>query len=157
MPSTKKVLGVRCSNTDFAFAVLSGTKQHPQIEDKRCITFPKGRGRPQQLNWLFLEVQDLFRRHNISAVMVKGAEPLVRKSQSLTERIEAEAIVFLVTANANFDIKVARTIRKTIAKSLLGKGEPKLLDSQLDTSHFPDFNKENDKIQEAVLAAWSSL
>jgi hypothetical protein len=71
-------------------------------------------------------------------------------------RIENEAMIFL--AAESFGIKqIVRKTKPTIAKDLGLKGKGKYLSTHLDTIIFPTFDKETIKLQEAILAAWSSM
>jgi hypothetical protein len=69
--------------------------------------------------------------------------------------VENEAMVFLAASNRGLE-NVSRKIKSTIAKNLGLKGKAKYL-AQLDTSVFPTYAEESTKMQEAILAAWSSM
>lgn len=157
MSTTSLYLGVRCSNISFAFALLSGTKEAPRLEHKRLVPFPKNFTRSHSLKWLYQEVDDILKKHQIGSITIKGTEPSAQKGGTFIERTENEAIIYLIAANHNLSNDIARKVKATIAKDLLAKGKPSLLETQLDTSHFPGFQQEDEKIRDAILAAWSSM
>jgi hypothetical protein len=74
MSNVKKHLGLRCSNNTFAFAVLSGTKEQPHLEQKNLVRFSKKYSRPQSLKWFYQEIQDLLKRHAVSSITIKGTQ-----------------------------------------------------------------------------------
>ena len=150
------ILGVRCSNTDYSFALLKGKKGTPQVVNTKTASFPKGYTRPDILRWLYQEIDDYFSKHKgISHLVVKGAEPMAQKGGSYSDRVECEAILFL--AAANHGLTAGRKVKPTIAKDLGLTGRAKALDEDLDTSVISNFNSCSTKEQEAVLAAWSDL
>ncbi len=68
------VLGVRCSNTDLAYCVLSGSKESPAVEAASAIAYPRGFSEPEILKWLRQEVAQIFERHQCSKVVIKKPE-----------------------------------------------------------------------------------
>ena len=150
------ILGIRCSNNDYSFALLKGTKKAPQVVNTKTATFPKGYTRPDSLRWLYQEIDDYLINHKgISHLVVKGVEAMAQKGSSYTDRVECEAILFL--AAANHGLTAIRKVKPTIAKDLGLAGRAKALDENLDTSVISDFQNYSTKEQEAVLAAWSDL
>lgn len=150
------IIGVRCSNADYSFALLKGKKGAPQIADIKSASFPKGYTRANTLRWLYQEVEDYLSKHKgISRIVVKGAEPMAQKGGAYGERVEGEAILFLAAANNG--ITAVRKVKPTIAKDLGLAGRAKALEEDLDTTAIPDFSTYSTKEQEAVLAAWSDL
>jgi hypothetical protein len=150
------ILGIRCSNTDYSFALLKGKKGSPQVVNIKTASFPKGYTRPNLLRWLYQEIDDYFSKHKgISHRVVKGAEPMAQKGGSYTERVECEAMLFLAAANSG--LTASRKVKPTIAKDLGLAGRAKALDEDLDTSPITAFQSYSTKEQEAVLAAWSNL
>ena len=61
------ILGIRCSNTDYTFALLKGRKKTPQLQNIKTAAFPKGYSRPNSLRWFFQEIEDYFAKHTESA------------------------------------------------------------------------------------------
>jgi hypothetical protein len=151
-----KVLSVRCSNNDYCFAVLSGTKLSPQVEETGHVSFPKGFSDAEAFRWLFQEIGSLTKKYQPDRVVVKGAEPAARSNKELHTRIGNEAIVFLAAILAGAT-SVLKKINSTIAKDLGLKGKAKYLKSQLDTSPLADFEQHSSKEQEALIAGWSGL
>lgn len=150
------ILGIRCSNTDYSFALLKGKKGTPQVVNTKSAPFPKGYTRPNVLRWLYQEFDDYFSKHNgISHLVVKGAEPMAQKGGAYGDRVESEAILLLAAANNG--LTACRKVKPTIAKDLGVAGRAKALEEDLDTSVIAAFNNYSTKEQEAVLAAWSEL
>ncbi len=151
-----KVLGVRCSNTDCTFCLLSGTKDSPVVERSHNAKFPKGFSRGEELKWFSQELQEIFKKNEINAVALKGAEPMVKRSNNLVSRIQNEAIVYLVSTQCGVT-DVDTKVKASIAKQLGLKGKGKYLETKLDTSVIKDFESFSSKEQEAILVGWSSL
>ena len=149
-------LGMRCSNNDYTFAIIGGKKKNPILIDKGTIDFPKGFSRAASLRWFFQEVEEIFKKHNINIVAIKGAEAMATRNKTFVERVENEAIIFLVAENHGIK-KVRRKLKSTIAKDLGLKGKAKYLSTHLDTTIFKNFDNETAKTQEAILVAWSSI
>lgn len=151
-----RVLGIRCSNTDYSYVVIIGTKDSPLIEKSDSVTFPKGYGRGESLKWFFQEIDAIFNEVKIDRIAIKGAEFPAKKGNAFIERIENESIVFFVGANHGV-IESSRKVKSTIAKDLGLKGKGKYLQTKLDTSVIESYNSYESKLQEAILVAWSSL
>lgn len=150
------ILGIRCSNTDYSFALLKGKKSSPQVVNTTFVVFPKDYTRANLLRWLYQEIEDYFSKHkSISHLVVKGAEPMAQKGGAYTERVESEAILFLAAANNG--MTASRKVKPTIAKDLGLAGRAKALDEDLDTSLIGGFQGYSTKEKEAILAAWSTL
>lgn len=150
------ILGVRCSNSDYSFALLKGRKSSPQVVDIRSAAFPKGYTRANSLRWFFQEIEDYIGKNKgIAQLVVKGAEPMAQKGRSYSERVENEAMLFLSAAISGRT--AIRIVKSTIAKGLGLVGRAKALEEDLDTSVVADYGTYSTKEQEAVLAAWSGL
>lgn len=150
------VYGIRFSNTDFSFCILSGDRDAPVVEENRQVAFPKGYNEPELFNWLFQEMWALLRRHPCDAVAIKRAEGTVKRSNALETRIQAGAIVSLAAAQAGCN-RVYSKMSSTVAKDLGLKGKGKYLKTNLNTSAIDDFDSYPAKTQEAILVAWSCL
>jgi hypothetical protein len=148
------VLGVRCSNRDFAYAVLSGTKSQPAQVDVQTLPYPKGFAKPQSLQWLLQEVDGVLNKHSIDKIVIKRFEGRTRGG-TFEERVEHEAAVILAGAIRGMKA-IFKKLRSQIAKDLGQKGRPKYL-ANVDTSCFRNFDGRNDKEKEAIQAAWSEL
>lgn len=151
-----KVLGVRCSNSDYTSCLLLGTEISPQVKQTKHVNFPNGYGEAETLRWLHQEFQQLCNGQALDAVCIKRAEPNVKRSNSLEARIEAEAVVLLAAAESGC-LKIVRKVGSTVAKDLGLKGKAKYLQTELDTSLITNFEKYNAKEQEAILVAWSCM
>lgn len=150
-----RVLGIRCSNRDYAFAVLTGTKKLPKLVTSDTVIYPKGYIKPQSLKWFLLDIKDLLKKYKIKRIVMKKHEGQTR-SKAYEERVEHEAMVSLADADCGVGA-VFKKPSSTIAKDLGLKGRAHYLVTSLDTSLIPDYDKLSQKVKEAVLAAWSEL
>lgn len=151
-----KTLGVRCSNTDYTYCILSGDAGSPHIETIKHVTYPNGFTEAETLKWLHQELQAILSTHAIDGVGIKRAETNVKRSNSLELRIQAEAIVSLAVAQAGCR-SIERKVSSTVAKDLGLKGKAKYLHTKLDTSAISNFRDYSNKEQEAILVAWSCM
>jgi hypothetical protein len=118
------VLGVRCSNRDFAYAILGGSKETPEQVAVRTIPYPKGFAKPQSLHWLAQEVDGLLNRHSVEKIVIKRIEGKTRGGP-FEERVEHEAAVMLA-GGARGMRAVFKKVKSTIAKDLGQKGRQAL-------------------------------
>jgi len=150
------LLGLRCSNSDFSYAVLEGSKKRPVLREKNVVLFPKNYSRLDSLRWFFLEIDGLIKRVKPEGILIKKSEILARKSKSRDERVGNETIVLLVAALNNIKYVDCR-VKSTIAKNLGYKGKGHYLKTAFDNSSLEDYANEGEKIREAILVAWSGL
>lgn len=151
-----KVLGVRCSNTDYSFCLLSGTSTSPKIEEAKHVKYPIGYSEAETLKWLRQEFLTICNEQDLYAVGIKRAETNVKRSNPLEFRIQAEAIVSLVAAEVGCGT-VERKVGSTVAKDLGLKGKAKYLQTKLDTSVISGFGGYTAKEQDAILVGWSCM
>ena len=150
-----KILGLRCSNADYSFAIVSGSLSAPVLEASGTVSAPKGYAKPQLLKWFFQELHGLHVQHGPKCIVMKGSEGMATRGSSFVERTELEAIVFY--AGAELGIKpVHKKVKSQIAKGLGQKGKAKYID-RVDKSLIASFDGLPEKQKEAVLAAWSEL
>lgn len=149
-------IGIRCSNSDYAYCILRGTQDTPVLEETKQISFPKGYNEPEVLKWLYQEMCAVFSKYKCDAVGIKNPEATVPRSKSLESRIQNGAIVSLAAAESGC-FEVCRKVKSTIAKDLGLKGKGKYLETKLDTTLIPDFDRFSSKIQEAILVGWSCM
>ncbi|RKY24577.1 MAG: hypothetical protein DRP62_03455 [Planctomycetota bacterium] len=149
------VLGIRCSNRDYTFAILSGTKKRPRLIDCNTILFPKGFAKPKSVKWMLQEIDTLLKQHRIKKIAMKKNESQFR-GKPYDERIECETMVYLAAENCGIKV-VCKKTKGTIAKDLGLKGRAHYLATSLNTSLISDYDSYSDKQQEAILAAWSEL
>lgn len=147
---------MRCSNSDFTYAIINGDKKSPEIVVAKRTAFPKNFSEGERLHWFHQELTAIFVDSKPDAITLKGPEPLVKRSNALDSRLHNEAIVFLV-ATANGIISVSKKASSTIAKDLGLKGKGSYLKSKLDTSPIDNFDSYSEKEKEAILAGWSSM
>ncbi|MBL1212260.1 MAG: hypothetical protein HND52_02780 [Ignavibacteriae bacterium] len=150
------VIGLRCSNKDYSFAIVDGNKNSPVLVDSGTIHFPNGFSRPAELKWFYQELDELSRKYKIDKWGIKGAEAMAQKGKLYTSRAENEAIVFLLGANKGNE-NVFRKVKATIAKDLGCKGKAKYLVTDIDITSVVNYAKTSEKINEAILVAWSCL
>lgn len=151
-----KALGVRCSNSDYTYGVVSGDADSPDIESVKRVAFPKDFTGADVLKWLHQEARAILADAGFDAVGLKRAETNVKRSNSLEARIQAEAVFCLAASELGCNV-IDRKVHSTIAKDLGLKGKAKYLQTQLDTSVIPEFDKYSEKEQDAILVAWSLL
>lgn len=148
------ILGVRCSNRDFAYAILDGRRDTPELVKVGTLSYPKGFVKPQSLHWLFQEADGLFRQNGIEKLVIKRFEGQSRGAP-FEDRVEHEAAVILAAAQRGMKV-VFKKVKSQIAKDLGQKGRARYL-AALDTSWLPCFGDLSEKEKEAVHAAWSEL
>jgi hypothetical protein len=149
------VIGIRCSNQDFSYAILDGTKAAPILINKSTISFPRNYSRCKELKWFYQELEGLKDSYEIKEWGIKGAEPMAQKGKFYAARIENEAMIFLLCANIGND-NVIRKVKQTIAKNLGFKGKSKYL-KEVEFDNIEGYDNCNEKIKEAILVAWSCL
>ena len=151
-----KVFGIRCSNNDFTYCIISGTKDSPIIDTTCQLSFPSGYSEVESLLWFYRELHEIFKTNGFDSVGIKRTEVSVKRSNNLELRIQNEAIVSLVAAEIGIP-EVYRKVKPTIAKDLGLKGKAKYLNTQLDTSAIENFASFSDKEKDAILTAWSCM
>jgi hypothetical protein len=151
-----KVMGIRCSNTDYSYCILSGSRDIPVVDATCQVSFPAGYSEVEILRWLHHEMQAIFKAYCCCAVGVKKVEATVKRSNAIDFRIQSEAIVGLAAAEAGC-LDVRRKVKASIAKDLGLKGRGKYLETRLDTSPISKFAEYPTKVQEAILIAWSCM
>lgn len=151
-----RVLGVRCSNKDYSYAVLEGGRSAPVLVASASHLYPKGYSTPETLKWLLQEMESLNNQHSVTHWAIKGAEPMAAKGQIYASRVECEAMVSLSAANRGSS-NVVRKVKPTIAKDLGLPGKASSLTDKLDKSLLPGLFSMPDKEFEAVVVAWSEL
>ena len=149
------VLGIRCSNKDFTYVIMSGSKTTPRIDTSETNTYPCNFAQPRSLLWFVQEIEQLLSRHNINKIVIKGFEGRAR-GKSYQERVEYESAIFIAAAKNGLNA-VFRKVKSTIAKDLGLKGRAHYLQTSLDTSVIAGYAAKPEKEKDAILAAWSEL
>lgn len=149
------ILGIRFSNKDFSYAVLSGLKDKPTVEYEGVNKIPKNFSKPRALSWLVQEIEEIIKRHNITKIVMRGFEGQVRTRTTYEERVELETAVYIAASKSGMNA-VFKKVRSTIAKDLGLKGKAHYLET-LDTSSIPGYDERSVTKKEAILAAWSEL
>lgn len=150
------ILGLRCGNSDYAYAILEGGSKRPIVIEELLVAYPPDYKRPKLLRWFYQEMEGLLAKHSISRVVIKGAEPMATRDRAFVERTEHEAIVMLAAATSGIT-RISRKVKATMAKDLGLKGKAKYLETKLDKSVIDGFEDRSTKLQEAILAGWSEL
>lgn len=148
------VLGLRCSNRDYTFVVIDGTRESPNVIETETISYPRSYSKPLALKWFLQEIENLIGKHNVLKIVIKASESR-RCSKAYEERVEHEAIAILAAANCGLKA-VFKKVKSTIAKDMGLKGRAHYL-SKIDTTVIHNFDSYNEKTREAVLAAWSEI
>lgn len=149
------ILGIRCSNKDFTYAVMTGSKKTPSTQQCATVAVPKNYSRPRSLHWMVQEVEQLIKKHGAQKIVMKSSESRTR-GKPYTERVELEAAVYIAGAKNGIN-RIFKKANSTIAKNLGLKGRAHYLQTQLNTSVIPGFGSKSDKEKEAILAGWSEL
>ncbi|MBW2596100.1 MAG: hypothetical protein JRC93_09025 [Deltaproteobacteria bacterium] len=149
------VLGIRCSNKDFTYAVMTGSKKSPDVQYCALVAVPKNFSRPRLLYWMVQEIEELIEKHGTEKVVMKASEGPSR-GKPYAERVELEAAVY-IAGGKNGMSGIFKKVKSTIAKDLGLKGRGHYLQTELDTSVIPMFDSKSDKEKEAILAGWSEL
>jgi hypothetical protein len=149
-------MGIRCSNTDYAYCILLGDSNSPQIKVVTHVAYPANFKEAETLKWLYQELQGILDKHSVIRVGIKRAETNVKRSNSLESRIQAEAMVLLAAIQSGCS-SIERKVSATIAKDFGFKGKAKYLETKLDTSAIPKFDSYSGKEKDAILAAWSCM
>lgn len=149
------VLGIRCSNKDFAYVVMSGTRDAPTLVESNFLKYPKSFSRARKLLWLSQEIEQVLQKHMVDTIVMKRFEGPTRGTP-FEERAECEGCVYLTAAKCGVK-GVLKKMNSTIAKDLGMKGRAHYLKTHLDTSLIPSFTQYSDKEKEAILCAWSDL
>lgn len=151
-----KILSLRCSNSDFTYALISGGSQDPVVEEAETESYPKSIKENELFYWFYQEIKEILQRSNADVLAIKAAETTVKRSNALELRMRIEGVALMVSAELGFS-EAYRKIKSTIAKDLGLKGKGKYLETQLDTSSVENFNGYTQKKQEAILVGWSCL
>ncbi len=149
------IIGIRCSNKDFTYAVMTGSKNKPGVEHCDSVAVPKNFSRPRALYWMVQEIESLINRHSARGVVMKGFEGRLR-GKTYAERVELEAAVYIAGGKNGMN-SIFRKVKSTIAKDLGLKGRGHYLQTGLDTSFIPNFTSRPEKEKDAILAGWSEL
>ena len=150
------VIGFRVSTDSVAYCLLTGSKQKPTLISSDIIKLPKGYKRIESLKWLHNEISAICKKFEPALIAIKDTEVMARKGNSYVERLENETVVILA-AITNGVKNFYKKVKATIAKDLTGTGKAKNLETSLDTSILPAFNKLSSNEKEAVIVAWSVL
>jgi|APSaa5957512535_1039671.scaffolds.fasta_scaffold158941_2 hypothetical protein len=149
------VVGMRCSNKDFAYAVMTGSKKSPAVGKCALVSVPKTFSRPRVLYWMVQEIEQLIEKYDVQKIVMKGFEGKTR-NKTFVERVELEAAIYVVGGKIGMN-GIFKKVKSTIAKDLGLKGRGHYLQTHLDTSVIVGFDSKSDKEKEAILAGWSEL
>jgi len=149
------ILGIRCSNNDFTYAVITGSQKSPNVKHCASVAVPKNFSRPRTLHWMVQEIEELIKKHNVRKVVMKGFEGRMR-GKTYEERVELEAAIYIAGGKNGMN-GIFKKVNSTIAKDLGLKGRARYLQTSLDTSVIAEFSNKSDKEQDAIRSAWSEL
>lgn len=149
------VLGLRFSTKKVWVAIVDGAADSPKLIETKIMAIPNGFEGPEALGWLHLELTDLVKEIKPNCIVLKGTEPMAKKSSSIVARIDNEAIALLVSKQLGINCP-GRKVNSTLAKAIAGKGKAKYL-KELEIDGIPNFQDFSNEQQEAILAALSEL
>lgn len=151
-----KMIGFRCSSSDYTYAVIENSKGDTKIIDAKSIPFPKNYSHADILKWLYLEIERLLKDIKPSGIMIKRSEALASKGKPFITRVECEGIIFLLAGMLNIKY-VAGKAKATILKDLGYKGKSKYFKTAVADVSFDEIPRLSDKIIEAVMVAKSGV
>jgi hypothetical protein len=149
-----KIIGLRFSNKEYAYAVVEGSRTHPVLLASSIVRCPKNFKACEIARWTKHELDELFGQHEPNYVALKAFEGR-SKGAAYEERVRLEGIAHLCASELGLK-DIGRKRNPTIAKDLGLKGRARYLKT-LDTSPFAGFETLEDHVAEAALVAWSSL
>ena len=150
------LMAIRSSTSDFGYAIISGTKDMPELIKSDTIQYPKGYSHPDGIRWFKQEIEEITRDYEIEKWVIKGTEPAAMKGNAYVRRVEYEAMIQLHAAEKG-NSNVIRKVKSTIAKDLGLPGKPSALKTDLDQTKFPELDGKPEKEWEAMIAGWSEL
>ena len=65
------ILGLRCSNTDYTYTVLAGSRSQPETIAIDNIAFPRGFKTQQSLLWFLREIEALLDKFDIEMIVIQ--------------------------------------------------------------------------------------
>ena len=151
-----KMIGFRCSSSDYTYAVIEITKDSANIDDTKTISFPKNYCHADILKWLYLEIERLLKDNKPRGIMIKRSEAMASRGKPFIARVECEAIIFLLAAMLNIKYVVGKT-KTTILRDLGYKGKSKYFKTAVADVSFDKITRLSDKIIEAVMVAKSGI
>lgn len=153
------VLGLRFSNSDYAYAIMNGKKVKPIVRKVELVNYPKGFSTPKALDWQLKELIAIIKSYEVRVIVIKGFEG-PKRDKTFVERIEHEAMAFLADEHCGLRAsyrKVGKTIAKDLGLAFGFKGKTKYLFTSLDVSLIPNYDSYDAKCTDAIRAAWSAL
>ncbi len=151
-----KMIGFRCSNSDYTYAVIEITEDGAKIDDAKTVPFPKNFCHADILKWLYLEIERLLKDNKPRGIMIKRSEAMASKGKPFITRVECEAIIFLLASMLNIKYVAGKT-KATILKDLGYKGKSKYFKTAVADFSFDEIIRPSDKIIEAVMVAKSGI
>jgi hypothetical protein len=152
----KRFMGLRCSNSDYTYAIISGTLQTPVLEKCETVSFPKGYTVMQQTRWFYQDISSVIVDNQVSKIAIKGTELLAQRGNEFVDRVMFEGITYLAASDNHVEF-VERRVNSTIAKKLGLKGKGSYVKTKLDHGAFANFEKLSPKKQDAINAGWSMI
>ncbi len=153
-----KILGLRCSNSDYTYVILEGERKAATILVAETVKYPKNQKRPDILVWFLLEIEKIINSHKPDGILIKRAELRPGVTDADIERIETEGIAILAARRKAISYVVAKR-KRTIAKDIGYKGtsedfEKAFRDNAVDLSCIKN---DSEKIKDAILVARSGM
>lgn len=151
-----KMIGFRCSNLDYTYAVVSKNAEAFKLVETKTVGFPKNFCRVEALRWFYLEIEQLLKRIEPSGVMLKRAEMAAAKSKSFVERVENEGVILLVSGMLNSKY-VRGKVKATLLKDLGYKGRGRYFQNAVNDAEWISGDDISEKMVEAALVARSGF
>jgi len=153
-----KILGLRCSNTDYTYVLLRGDKSSSKVIAAESINYPLNSNWPETLLWLSLEIEQRINTYAPDGMLIKKAELRGRMGSGDFDRIESEGVIALTAKQRGVKFIISKR-KRTIAKDIGYKGTAEgyntaMKDGAVDSSCIKNCT---DKINEAIMVARSGL
>ena len=148
-----KSIGFRSWKDTFAFVVVKGTIQTPQIVEKKVVKAPGRFTRAMQLAWLRKEIHELLNRHKPDRALIKIQEKNARLK--VLERAEFEGVIQEACISHKLKLEPETRLKQQIKAATGYSGQAKYIDRFLKGLVPVSLQKKD--YQEACLVALCGL
>ncbi len=148
------VVGFRSFPDGFAYVVLNGTQESPEIVAKDRLSLPRNHSWPESLSWVRRQVSEILQVHDVEGACIKIIEPVAPRKSEKRLQVEAVIMEYLYTTNSlECNLRIKSQLRRDIKDFT---DAARYLERVLkDTDILSELNTL--QYQEATLAAVSEL
>jgi|SRR5579884_2006456 len=162
MSDQLRAIGFRVEPSRFHWAVVSGTKDAPDLVDAGTYDHPVGESEAEALSSCRREAKDICDRHSPKHAWVRAAEHTIGKRTLLMRRCRGEGVIMATLDAMGLNVSIGplasitASVKPTVGKSGKGKRSVK---PYLEAEHFRtiDWSEHDKNVREAILAAVSAL